>query len=148
MTEDKLIALQENLGYRFQNKDFLIQAFTHATFAYEHQQEEVYDNRRLEFLGDSILGFVVAEYLYEEYPNFSEGELTRRRSLLVNNNNLVEKANKMDLSRYLFLGKGEEKIGGRRNCANLSGSLEAVIGAIYLDGGYAGAKKFILEKIT
>ena len=145
--EDKLTTLQEILNYHFQNKGFLIQALTHSTFAYESQQKEIFDNQRLEFLGDSILGMVVAECLYIKYPNFSEGELTRRRSLLVNKNNLARKAKEINLSQYLLLGKGEEKRGGRENLANLSAVLEAVIGAIYLDRGFEEAKEFIMNKI-
>lgn len=145
--EDKSIILQETLGYHFQDTKLLLQAFVHTTFAYECSREEIFDNQRLEFLGDSILGMLAAEYLYKKYPGFSEGELTRRRSLLVNNNNLVKKAREMKLSQYLFLGKGEEKIGGRGNDTNLSGALEAVIGAIYLDGGHEKAKEFIMKKV-
>jgi len=109
--EDKLTILQGILNYHFQNKSFLIQALAHSTFTYESQQKEIFDNQRLEFLGDSILGMVVAEYLYIKYPNFSEGELTRRRSLFVNKNNLARKAKEINLSQYLLLGKGEEKRG-------------------------------------
>jgi len=146
--EDNLIILEESLGYHFQNERLLILAITHTTFAYEAQQESLSDNQRLEFLGDSILGMAVAEYLYEKYPDFSEGELTRRRALLVNKNYLAQKAKEINLGQYLFLGKGEEKIGGRSNFTNLSGVLEAIIGAIYLDGGFQEAKNFIIRKIV
>lgn len=146
--EDNLVTLEESLGYHFQNERLLILAITHTTFAYEAQQESLSDNQRLEFLGDSILGMAVAEYLYEKYPDFSEGELTRRRALLVNKNYLAQKAKEVNLGQYLFLGKGEEKIGGRSNFTNLSGVLEAIIGAIYLDGGFQEAKNFIIRKIV
>lgn len=145
--EDKLAILQGILSYHFQDKSLLILALTHTTFAYESQQKEIFDNQRLEFLGDSILGMVVAEHLYIKYPSFSEGELTRRRSLLVNKNNLARKAKEINLSQYLLLGKGEEKGGGRENLANLSAVLEAVIGAIYIDGGFEEAEEFIMNKI-
>ena len=147
MMKERFIALQEILGYHFQNKELLSEALTHPTFAYELQQEDISDNQRLEFLGDSILGMVVAEYLYMKYSNFSEGELTRRRSLLVNKNNLANKAKEMGLSQYLLLGKGEAKMGGGKNLTNLSGGLEAIIGAIYIDGGFEEAKKFIMQKL-
>ncbi|MBU1367408.1 MAG: hypothetical protein KJ711_06305 [Candidatus Omnitrophica bacterium] len=146
--EDNLVTLEESLGYHFQNERLLILAITHTTFAYEAQQESLSDNQRLEFLGDSILGMAVAEHLYEKYPDFSEGELTRRRALLVNKNYLAQKAKEVNLGQYLFLGKGEEKIGGRSNFTNLSGVLEAIIGAIYLDGGFQEAKNFIIRKIV
>lgn len=145
--EDKLTILEEILNYRFQNKSFLIQALTHTTFAYESQQKEISDNQRLEFLGDSILGMVVAEHLYIEYPSFSEGDLTIRRSSFVSRDNLARKAKEIDLFQYLFLGKGEDNSGGRENLTNLSAVLEAVIGAIYLDGGFEKVKEFIINKI-
>ena len=146
--EDKLTILEGILNYHFRDKSLLILALAHSTFAYESQEKEIFDNQRLEFLGDSILGMVVAEHLYTKYPNFAEGELTRRRSLLVNKNNLARKAKEINISQYLLLGKGEEKRGGRENLANLSAALEAVIGAIYLDGGFEEAREFIMNKIV
>ncbi len=144
---EKLNKLQETLNYQFKEQDILTRAVTHKTFAYESQEEDIRDNQKLEFLGDSVLGMVTAEYLYRNYSTFDEGELTRRRSLLVNNDRLFEKAKEMNLSQYLLVGKGEEKIGGRHNSRNLSCALEALIGAIYLDGGFEAAKRFIIEKI-
>lgn len=145
--KENLTTLEENLGYYFRNKKLLVQGLTHTTFAYEAQQENLTDNQRLEFLGDSILDMVVAECLYEKYPSFGEGELTRRRALLVNKNYLAQKAKEINLGQHLVLGKGEEKIGGRDNPTNLSCALEAVIGAIYLDGGFPAARKFIIQRI-
>jgi len=145
---EKLDKLQKTLNYQFKDNRLLIRAVTHKTFAYESQKEDIRDNQKLEFLGDSILGMVTAEYLYRNNSASGEGELTRRRSLLVNNVRLFEKAREMDLSQYLLVGKGEEKIGGRHNSKNLSCALEALIGAIYLDGGFEAAKKFIIEKIV
>ena len=148
--ENKRIDLsffEEALGYWFKDKKLLRQALTHTTYAYESPEENISHNQRLEFLGDSILGMVVAEYLYKKNPGFSEGELTRKRALLVNKNYLAEKAKEVNLSQCLFLGKGEAKIGGRENPTNLSGALEAIIGAVYLDGGFEEAKKFIVQKV-
>ena len=145
---EKLDKLQKTLNYQFKDNHLLIQAVTHKTFAYESQKEDIGDNQKLEFLGDSILGMVAAEYLYRNNSTSGEGELTRRKSLLVNNVRLFEKAKEMSLSQYLLVGKGEEKIGGRYNSKNLSCALEALIGAIYLDGGFKAAKKFIIEKVV
>ena len=145
--KDRFIALQVILGYHFHDKELLTEALTHPTFANESQQGDISSNQRLEFLGDSVLGMVVAEYLYKKYANSFEGELTQRRSLLVNKNNLGNKAKEMDLSQYLLLGKGEAKMDGGKNLTNLSGALEAIIGAIYIDGGFEEAKKFIVQKL-
>lgn len=140
-----LTSFERGLGYHFKDERLLFQALTHTTFAYESQQENFSDNQRLEFLGDSVLTMVVAGYLYKKYPEYSEGELTRRRALLVNRDNLTKKAKELNLSQYLLLGKGEEKLGGRENSTNLSCALEAIIGAIYLDGGFKQAYKFIMQ---
>lgn len=144
---NRLITLQETLAYHFRNKKLLTEALMHSTFAYEFHQEGISGNQRLEFLGDSILGMVAAEYVYKKYADFSEGELTRRRSLLVNKDYLANKAEEMGLSQYLLLGKGEAKSGGGKNRRNLSGALEAIIGAIYIDGGLEEAEKFIIQKL-
>ena len=140
-------SLQKTLDYYFKDESFLIQAFTHPSYAYESQEKEAAANGRLEFLGDSILGMVVSEYLYRKFPAFPEGELTRQRSMLVNRSHLSAKAQEMKLAQHLRLGKGEEKMGGRKNATNLEGALEAVIGAIYLDGGFEEAERFILRAV-
>lgn len=145
--DDNLALLQKELGYCFKNESLLTQALTHTTFAYEFLQEPVEDNQRLEFLGDSVLGLVAAQYLYEKHPDFPEGELTRHRARLVNKNYLADRAKAVNLPAYLLLGKGEDKLGGRQNATNLAGALEAIIAVIYLDGGLAAAWKFIVEKI-
>lgn len=140
--------LQEALNYNFKDKNLLIQALTHPSFAYESKESVISDNQRLEFLGDSVLDMAVADYLYKEHLEVQEGELTRLRSLLVNNKgNLTKKAKELNLSKYLLLGKGEEKTKGRENATNLSGALEAIIGAIYLDGGFEEAYIFVKLKV-
>lgn len=146
LAEDRINALEENLNYKFDNEKLLLEALTHSTFAYE-VMEETASNERLEFLGDSVLGLVVAGELYKKHNDFNEGELTKKRSSMVNRKYLAKKAKEMELSEYLLLGKGEEKSGGRNNLTNLSGTLEAIIGAIYLDGGFIEAEKFIKAKI-
>lgn len=144
---NNLDKLQENLGYKFLNSTILVTALTHTTFAYEAETAELSDNQRLEFLGDSILGMIVAEYLFFDNPHFSEGKMTQKRALLVNKGTLALRARELDLSPYLLLGKGEEKMNGRNNDKNLACALEAIIGGIYLDGGLEQVKEFIKLKI-
>jgi len=137
---------EEKINYSFKKKELLKCALTHKTYAFE-SNTPIEFNERLELLGDSILGFVVAEQLYKTNKYFSEGELTRRRATLVNNNFLAKKAKKLGIGKYLFLGKGEKKQKGDRNPTNLANSLEALIGAVYLDSNIKNAKKFILQNL-
>jgi ribonuclease-3 len=138
--------LEKKIGYRFKNKSLMKTALTHKTFAFEANTPLEF-NERLEFFGDSILGFVVAEQLYKGNKYFSEGELTRRRSFGVNNNFLAEVAKKLDIGQFLLLGKGEIKQNGSQNPTNLANALEALIGAIYLDSDMNCVRRFILDKI-
>ena len=146
MKKIDLKQLESTIGYNFNNKNLLKDALTHKTYAFEAQNPIEY-NERLEFLGDSILNFVVAEQLYSSNKYFSEGELTRRRAVGVNNNFLADKAKHLNLGRFLLLGKGEIKQNGATNRTNLANALEALIGAIYLDSDYDQVKHFILDKI-
>ncbi|MDH7507353.1 MAG: ribonuclease III domain-containing protein [Candidatus Thermoplasmatota archaeon] len=146
MDDKKLEELQEKIEYHFKDKELLKNALTHKTYAFEAKIPVEY-NERLELLGDSILSFVVAEQLYKSNKYFTEGELTRRRSILVNNDFLAKKAKQLDLGKYLLLGKGEIKQNGDKNPTNLANALEAIIGSIYLDSGMSNTKKFILKKI-
>ncbi len=146
MSAKNLSELEKKINYEFKNKKLLKNALTHKTFAYE-ASNPVEFNERLEFLGDSILGFIVAESLYHTNRYFSEGELTRRRSILVKNKFLYKKAKTIDLGRYLYLGKGEKLQNGKENPTNLANTLEALIGAIYLDSNLKTVKKFITEFI-
>ncbi len=138
--------LEKILGYTFVNKQLLKSALTHKTYAFEATQPLEY-NERLEFLGDSVLNFVIAEQLYTTNKYFSEGELTRRRSLGVNNKFLAERAGELCLSSYLLLGKGEAKQQGSENPKTLANTLEAIIGAIYLDSDLSSVRSFILDKL-
>lgn len=145
-TMKKKSALEKKIGYSFKNPDLLERALTHKTFAFEASTPIEY-NERLEFLGDSILNFVTAEKLYKTNTFYSEGELTRRRALLVNNNILGQKAKTLKIGKYLRLGKGEEKQKGFENPSTLANCLEAVFGAIYLDSDLETTKKIILNLI-
>jgi ribonuclease III len=140
-------AVENRLGYTFTNKQLLITALTHKTYAFEASTPLEF-NERLEFLGDSILNFVIAEQLYHGNKYFSEGELTRRRSILVNNTVLADIAIHLDIGPFLILGKGEQKQKGELNRTNLANALEAIIGAMYLDSDLNTVRTFILQNIS
>jgi ribonuclease-3 len=137
---------EKRINYSFKNKELLVTALTHKTYAFE-AKTPIEFNERLEFLGDSILGFLVAKQLYKSNKYFSEGELTRRRAQLVNNSFLAEKAKKMGLGDFLHLGRGEKMQNGDRNPTNLANTLEALIGAVYLDSDVDSVWAFIKENI-
>lgn len=146
MQENTIEQLEEILGYRFNNKELLRTALTHKTYAFEARVPLEF-NERLEFLGDSVLNFVIAEQLYRSNRYFSEGELTRRRAICVNNNVLADVATRLGIGPFLLLGKGEQKQEGAKNRTNLANMLEAIIGALYLDADLEKVRAFILEKI-
>ncbi len=137
MTNRESKALCEQLGYVFTQPRLLQRALTHRSHTTEH-------NERLEFLGDSVLGCVIAKYLYDSYPQLSEGELSRLRSNLVREDTLVNLAQQLDLGSHLRLGEGERKSGGFRRPSILADALEALFGATLLDGGFAAAEKVVL----
>ena len=138
-----LTKLEQGLGYTFRNKALLENALTHSSYANENRERHLPDNERLEFLGDSILGFVVAEYLYRNFPDKPEGELTRIRAELVCERNLAEAAATVELGSYLLLGHGEEQGGGRKRDSIVSDAMESVIAASFMDGGFAAAEEII-----
>lgn len=140
MTLEKL---QENLGYRFRDESLLRGALYHSSYANEHRNENIVSNERLEFLGDAVLGFVSAEFLYSRFPNAPEGELTRIRAALVREESLFEVAQALQLGECLMLGKGEESGGGRQRPSILADCTEAVFAAVYLDGGMDCARDLI-----
>ncbi|MCI8282555.1 MAG: ribonuclease III [Lachnospiraceae bacterium] len=134
---------QERIGYRFRNRNLLRQALTHSSYSNERRMSKFANNERLEFLGDAVLELVTSEFLFETYPDYPEGELTRMRASMVCEQTLAFCTRQLELGRYLMLGKGEDMTGGRERKSVLSDALEAVIGAVYLDGGFASAKEFI-----
>ncbi len=134
---------EEKIGYHFENEKLLLQALTHSSYANEHHMGRLADNERLEFLGDAVLEITASEFLFHRYPGHPEGELTRLRASMVCEPALAFCTRELELGRYLLLGKGEDQTGGRERKSILSDALEAVIGAIYLDGGFANAKEFI-----
>jgi ribonuclease III len=139
-----LSLLQEKIGHSFKKTELLKQALTHSSYANEHGAA---DNETLEFLGDSIIGFLISEYLFENFPEKTEGELSMLKSALVSSNVLGEIAGSLDIGACLLLGKGEELTGGRQKISILAGALEAVAAAVYIDGGFNDSKNFVLGRL-
>ncbi len=138
-------AFEEKIGYSFKNKKLLENALTHSSYANENKIPA--DNERLEFLGDSVLGFVTAEYLFSEFKSRHEGELTKLRAAVVCEKSLFKFAEKISLGDYILMGRGEEHTGGRNRPSIVSDAFEAVIAAMYLDGGIDAVKPYILDFI-
>ena len=136
--------LQENISYKFKDQELLKKALTHTSYAYEHNVES---NEKLEFLGDSILEFISSIYLYKNYPKLKEGEMTKVRATVVCEKSLYKVAKKHNFSDFLYLGKSERLSGGENRPAILADSVEAIIAAIYLDGGLEEARRFIEENL-
>jgi ribonuclease-3 len=136
--------LQETLGHTFRDESLLRLALTHPSVAHESTGYTPH-NQRLEFLGDSVLGLVLTLELYEKFPDFGEGPLTKARAKMVNRRTLAAEARRLGLGQYLVLGRGEEVSGGRERQSALADAFEALLGAIFLDGGYEAARAFILR---
>jgi len=133
--------------YQFKNETLLINALTHSSYANENRDKGSRSNERLEFLGDSVLGLICANYIYAEYKNLPEGELTKLRAAIVCENSLYEFACQIDLGSHLLLGRGEKSGGGDKRPSVLADAVEAVLAALYLDGGMEAAKGFIMDYI-
>jgi ribonuclease-3 len=147
MTDKGLQTLQERLGHKFQNPALLRLALTHPSVAHE-QESPVQTNQRLEFLGDAVLQLVLTRELYERFPQCDEGPLTKARAKLVNQRALSERAASLGLGTHLIVSRGEEKSGGRQRQGALADAFEALLGAIYLDGGLEAARVFIVSQFT
>ena len=139
--------LEDRIGYRFRNRELLLQALTHSSYANENRLGKTGSNERLEFLGDAVLEMVSSEVLYTRYPLLPEGELSKKRAGLVCEPALAYCARAFGLPEHLRLGKGEEHTGGRERDSIVSDAVEALLGAVYLDGGFASAKEFVLKNI-
>ena len=139
--------LETAIGYRFRNISLLQNALTHSSYANERWHNSLLSNERLEFLGDSVLGMLVAEYLYRNFPNRPEGELTRMRADMVCEQTLAAAANRIGLGEHLLLGHGEERFGGRNRESILADAMESVIAACFLDGGLDAALQFVQKFI-
>jgi ribonuclease-3 len=141
-------ALEQRLGYRFRDRGLLEHALTHKSKAHEDPSGGVADNESLEFLGDAVLGLVVAEALFRSFPNYSEGQKSKIKANLVSTAALAEMAEELGLGEHMILGRGEEKTGGRRKQALLADTCEALIAAIYLDGGLDPARTFLMREFA
>ncbi len=139
--------LEKAIGYQFRNITLLQNALSHSSYANERWHDSLKSNERLEFLGDSVLGMLVAEHLYRTFPDRLEGELTRMRADMVCEKTLAKVANRLDLGRHLMLGKGEESGGGRNRDSILADAVESVLAACYLDGGMDAAVQFVQKFI-
>lgn len=139
--------LEEIIGYHFKNKHYLTQALTHSSYANEKKLGKLGSNERLEFLGDAVLELISSDYLYARFTQIPEGELTKKRASLVCEPSLAYCAREFGLPQFLLLGKGEDITGGRNRDSIVSDATEALLGAIYLDGGFANAKEFVLNFI-
>ena len=143
-----LAGFEERLGYAFRDRDVLTRALTHKSYSHEARQQGLRDNETFEFLGDSVLGFVVGDLLFHHFPDLDEGGLSKMKAYLVSAGSLAEKARHFGMGEVLYLGVGEEKSGGRRKESLLANLFEAVIAAIYLDGGIDAARALIQRSFT
>lgn len=148
LEREKLLSeLEQKIGYSFRSRALLDRALTHRSFANERVGENCQHNEALEFLGDSVLGFVVSAWLLERFPDLSEGKLSKMKAYLVSESRLVEIAEALDLGSYILLNRGEEKTGGRRKRALLADAYEALIGVLYIDGGIMVAERFLRREL-
>ena len=145
MNGQQLEQLQRKLGYRFKDTSLLEAALTHSSYANENKKAGHVSNERLEFLGDSVLGMTVAALIYESQPNMPEGRMTKLRAEIVCEKSLAAIAASLELGQHLLLGRGEEKGGGRERPSILADSVEAVLAAIYIDGGFEPVSRLIYE---
>src|SRR6202451_2591536 len=155
MKEREITALETALGHHFRRRAVIEQAVTHSSQAREQESQQavadnkykVSDNEQLEFLGDAVLALITSEELFQRFPHFREGELSKLRAHLVSERHLIQVAQQLELGHYLRLGRGEEKSGGRSKTALLVDALEAILAAIYLDGGMQPVREFIVREI-
>ena len=142
-----MVALEQKLNYTFRNRALLENALRHSSYANESRDPAITSNDRLEFLGDSVLGFVTAKFLYTHYPEMPEGSMTKLRAELVCEHALHKVAQDLELGNYIRLGRGEESSGGRTRTSILADAVESVIAAMFLDGGMDVAERFILDRV-
>lgn len=142
---ENIQALESSIGYNFKDKSLIIEALTHKSFANENPEYISSFNERLEFLGDAVLGLIVSEYLFSSYPEYSEAQLSKIKAYAIQDNTLVKIATAFDIGSCLLLGKGEEATGGRKKPSLLANALEAILAAVYLDGGFKEARDLALN---
>ena len=140
---DNIDKFEKIIKYKFSNKEYILEALTHSSYSNENKRYDF--NERLEFLGDSVLSIIVSDYLFKHEKDLPEGELTKLRANIVCEESLSDAANEIELGKHMLLGKGEEATGGRQRISILADAFEAVIAAIYLDGGLESAREFVLD---
>ncbi len=140
---DNIDKFEKIINYKFSNKEYILEALTHSSYSNENKRYDF--NERLEFLGDSVLSIIVSDYLFKHEKDLPEGELTKLRANIVCEESLSDAANEIELGKHMLLGKGEEATGGRQRISILADAFEAVIAAIYLDGGLESAREFVLD---
>ncbi len=148
MITETIYEFEKIIGYKFNNIKVLEESLTHSSYSNEDKAYNKVNNERLEFLGDAVLSISVSRYIFDEFPDYPEGDLTKLRAQVVCEDTLSLVAANLNLGKYLLLGKGEESSGGRERKSILADAVEAVIAAIYLDGGYKQAEKFVLSNLT
>ncbi len=146
LTSSIMNPLEIRMGYKFRNALLLAEALTHPSISLE-RKDYPFDNQRLEFLGDSVIQVVVTEHLFQMFPDFSEGLMTKLRTRIVSRMALKERASALDLGSFLMMGRGEEASGGRERASNIADAFESVVGAIYLDGGFEASRIFLLRQM-
>lgn len=144
----KLNAFENIINYKFSNIETLEKSLTHSSYSNEDKSYSKTNNERLEFLGDAVLSITVSRFIFDQYPDYPEGDLTKLRSQVVCEDTLSLVAANLHIGRYLLLGKGEEASGGRERKSILADAVEAIIAAIYIDGGYRKAEEFVLNNLT
>jgi ribonuclease-3 len=147
-SSDDLSSLENSLGYTFKKKSRLKEALTHKSYAHEKSKEHTSFNERVEFLGDAVLELIISEYLFTSHPEYTEADLSRIKAYAVQESTLAQISKELDIGAYLLLGKGEEMTGGRKKDSLLADAFEAILAAIYLDGGYKKAKEFTLGLLS
>ncbi len=147
-SSDDLASLEKSLGYSFRKKSRLKESLTHKSYAHEKPKDSTPFNERMEFLGDAVLELIISEFLFSAYAEYSEADLSKIKSYVVQEATLAETSRDLGLGTYLLLGKGEDLTGGRKKSSLLADAFEAVLAAIYLDGGYKNAKEFALRHLT
>lgn len=145
--ESKFQELERELNYNFKEKLYLHRALTHSSYSNENKKDKLKNNERLEFLGDSVLGLIISEYLFSRYLTLEEGQLTKIRAKIVCESSLGDASRKLNLGEYMLFGRGEELTGGRERTSILSDAFEALIAAIFLDGGMECARIFVLKSL-
>ena len=147
LSSKSIEAIESSIGYTFRRKDLLMEALTHKSFANENPEYASSFNERLEFLGDAVLELIVSEYIFRSYPEYTEADLSKIKSYAVQENTLAEAATELNIGSYMLLGKGEEATGGREKPSLLANTFEAILAAIYLDGGLKDAERFVLSSL-